>query len=121
MRIQISWVEEVDQPVTSISFVLTEKNKNVWHSLGGKDSVIAFCPNPEPEVTKIEGAPRGKIGEVVSQIIDCEVHKSSWTLMHRYYMCRDLLKSDKVDTKSCDNVVYFYIWLRYSFTKQLSW
>lgn len=41
--------------------------------------------------------------------------------MHRYFMCRDLCKSDKVDTKSSNNVVYLYIWLRYSFTKQLDW
>ena len=107
--------------MTSISFVLTEKGKNVWHSPGGKDQVIAFCPNPEPEVTKIDGAPRGKIGEAISSIIDVEVHKSSWTLMHRYYMCKDLISSDKVDSKNTDNVVYFYIWLRYSFTKQLDW
>jgi hypothetical protein len=121
VRIRISWVAEVDQPVTSISFVLTEKKKNVWHSVGGKDQVIAFCPNPEPEVAHVEGTPRGKIGEVVQQIVDCEVHKDSWTLMHRYCMCRDLLSSGKVDTRSCDNVVYVYIWLRYSFTKQLDW
>lgn len=117
INIKIQWIADVDPPVTSISFVLTEKGKNVWHSPGGKDSVIAFCPNPEPEIANVEGGPKGKIGEVFQQIVDCEVHKSSWTLMHRYYMCRDLLKSDKVDSKSCDNVVYFYIWLRYSFTK----
>lgn len=121
VRIHISWVAEVDQPVTSISFVFTEKKKNLWHSVGGKDQVIAFCPNPEPEVAQMEGAPRGKIGEAVTQIVDCEVHKSSWTLMHRYFMCKELLSSGKVDTRSCDNVVYIYIWLRYSFTKQLDW
>lgn len=65
VRINIQWVAEVDQPVTSISFVFTEKRKNVWHSIGGKDQVIAFCPNPEPEVNHVEGTPKGKIGECV--------------------------------------------------------
>lgn len=37
VTIVIKWVEEVDQPVNSLSFVLTEKNKNVWHSINGSD------------------------------------------------------------------------------------
>jgi len=40
--------------------------------------------------------------------------------MHRYFLCRDLFTSGKVDARSRDNVVYLYIWLRYSFTKQLT-
>jgi hypothetical protein len=46
-----------------MSFVLTEKGKNVWHSPNGKDMTITFSPSPEPEVVNIEGGPRGKIGE----------------------------------------------------------
>ena len=44
MTIVIKWVEEVDQPVTSLSYVLTEKNKNVWHKPGGIDQTIVLCP-----------------------------------------------------------------------------
>ena len=47
--IVIKWVEEIDQPITSISFVLTEKNKNIWHNPDGQDQVIVFCPNPQAE------------------------------------------------------------------------
>ena len=53
--------------------------------------------------------------------MDAEVNYGSWTLMHRYFRCRDLLKSGKVDLASRDHVVFFYIWLRYSFTRQLTW
>ena len=40
----LKWVVDVDQPITSISYVLTEKNKNCWHSIGGGDQVIVFSP-----------------------------------------------------------------------------
>lgn len=41
--------------------------------------------------------------------------------MHRYFKCRDTLKGGKVDIMNKDHVAYIYIWLRYSFTKQLTW
>jgi len=49
ITIVIKWVEEIDQPITSISFVLTEKNKKVWHSPGGKDRVVIFSPHVAAE------------------------------------------------------------------------
>ena len=61
------------------------------------------------------------MGEVVSRILECEVRYNAWTLMHRYHKVKELLTCGKVDITSRDQVVYFYIWLRYSFTKQLTW
>lgn len=123
VTIVLKWVEEVDQPINSISYVLTEKNKNCWHSIGGGDQTIVFCPQKE-EVSTFNGSgsgvPGGKIGEVVSEILYCEVEKSSWTLMHRYQKCTELLKCGKIDILNRDHVVYLYIWLRYSFSKQLT-
>lgn len=75
ITIVIKWVEQIDQPITSISFVLTEKNKNIWHSPGGKDRVVIFSPNAAAEnsgpenVLEIPGIPRGKIGEAVTEIL----------------------------------------------------
>ena len=44
IQFAIKWAEEVEHPVNSISFVITEKTKNVWHSINGQDSTIQFCP-----------------------------------------------------------------------------
>ena len=44
ITIVLGWVEEVDPPINSISFVLTEKNKNCWHSINGQDQRIVMCP-----------------------------------------------------------------------------
>jgi alpha-glucan,water dikinase len=80
----------------------------------------------EPEPTgdadgKWPGAPSGKIGYVVGEILNCEVKASSWTLMHRYHRCKDLLRGGNMDVANRDHVAYLYIWLRYSFSRQLSW
>ena len=84
-----------------------------------------FRPGFEPEGPKADekfaGVPRGKIGEAVDEILDCEVNYNSWTLMHRYHRCRDILRGGKVDVTSRDHVVFLFIWLRYSFTRQLTW
>ena len=95
-----------------------EKNKNVWTSLDGRDKVIVFCPNNEPQHGgEFAGTPKGKIGIAVNEILNCEVNYNMWTLMHRYHKCRDILSSGNVDISNRDNVAYVYIWLRYSFTK----
>ena len=44
----------------------------------------------------------------------------SWTLMHRYFRCRDLLK-DKMDLSDPDFAIVLMVWLRYSFIRQLTW
>jgi alpha-glucan,water dikinase len=44
-----------------------------------------------------------------------------WTLMHRYFKARDLFTSGLFDIGNRDHLAYFYIWLRYSFSRQLTW
>jgi hypothetical protein len=81
-----------------------------------------MCPQPEEENTgEFAGVPKGQIGEVVNNILVCEVKYDMWTLMHRYFKVKELLSSGKIDIASRDHVVFFYIWLRYSFSKQLTW
>jgi alpha-glucan, water dikinase len=40
--------------------------------------------------------------------------------MHRYNTCREMLKS-RIDQSNRDHVAFLFIWLRYSFTRQLTW
>lgn len=101
-----------------MSYVLLEKNRNHWHNNGGRDYHIKFIIEPEHHHNK--NLPMGKIGEVVGEIIDCETVYTSWTLMHRYGRCREMLR-DRIDSENRDHVAYLFIWLRYSFTKHLTW
>ena len=122
--IVVQWAHEVDQPVTSISWVLTEKNKQCWHNVGGIDQHIVMCPSAEEEHYHgdgFEGVPSGKIGEAVNSILTMECTWNSITLKKRYDKCIELLKSGLADTTDREHVAYFYIWLRYSFSKQLVW
>lgn len=54
-----------------MSYVMFEKNKNWWHNNGGRDYHIKFMI--EPEHRRSKHFPTGKIGDVVAEIIDCEV------------------------------------------------
>ncbi|MBF0566917.1 MAG: hypothetical protein HQK89_16955 [Nitrospirae bacterium] len=54
--------------------------------------------------------------EVLSRIVDGEMGNHSWTLMHRYNLCYELL--DRVHGSSLSLI---YVWLRYSFLRQLDW
>jgi alpha-glucan,water dikinase len=55
----------------------------------------------------------------VQEIIDAEVNSGSWTLMHRYNKCYDILNS--IDVNDEKALMWIYIWLRYSFIRQLTW
>mmetsp|Transcript_7821 Transcript_7821/g.13109 ORF Transcript_7821/g.13109 Transcript_7821/m.13109 type:complete len:146 (-) Transcript_7821:2401-2838(-) len=82
-----------------------------------------FCPEPVAVSGsgKFDNLPLGKIGSLVEQILDCEVNYNMWTLMHRYFKARDLFKSGLFEISSRDHMAYFYIWLRFSFSRQLTW
>ena len=124
MTIVIKWVEEVEPPVHSINFVLTEKNKNIWHSIYGKDTIITLCPEPVSVGGvngQFAGLPRGKVGQLAEDILNFEVYSSSMTLMHRYFKARDMFKSPNCEVTNRDHIAYFYVWLRYSFMRQLDW
>lgn len=45
ITVVIKWVEDVDQPINSISFVVMEPGKKCWHNIDGSDKCITFCPN----------------------------------------------------------------------------
>jgi hypothetical protein len=120
--ISLKWLVDTDSPITSISFVVMEPGKNLWHSPEGVDQVMVFSPNkdfdePASGGGGFDGVPRGQLGEVVNDILNFEVHCSHMTLMHRYFKARDVMKGGRMDMTNRDHVVYFYIWLRYSFTK----
>lgn len=73
------------------------------------------------EITDSELLPLGKkLGEIVYDIIQCETVYESWTLMHRYFRCRDILR-DQTDLNNPDFAIVLLVWLRYSFLRQLTW
>ena len=101
MHITFEWVKDVEPPVKSLSFVFLEQKKNFWHNNNSQDFHIKFLIDAVGDRPK--HLPLGKIGDVINEIIECETVYGSWTLMHRYWRCRDILK-DKLDQENRDHV-----------------
>lgn len=66
--------------------------------------------------------PRGEGGAglepIIEQIAEAESGDTSWTLMHRFNLCHDLL--DEVED-DIDGMALLFAWLRYSAVRQLDW
>ncbi len=85
-------------------------------------------PGPEgrpPEAKKPErlpavgGPPEGFLGAVEREIVSKETGQGSWTLMHRFNLCHDLL--DRIGHNDIAGLALIYVWLRFSALRQLDW
>ncbi len=68
-----------------------------------------------------EGDPRlpsPRLWDLADQIVGAEKGASSWTLMHRFNLCHDLLEGVEDDEEA---LALLFAWLRYSATRQLDW
>jgi alpha-glucan, water dikinase len=58
------------------------------------------------------------LASLADEIIEREMSGNSWTLMHRFNLCYDLL--DRVDRNE-QGLALIYVWLRFSAIRQLDW
>ncbi len=93
-------------------FVLHQPNGG-WLKSSGKD---LFVPLFESERDHRLTAPQ--LADLAEQIIGAETGASSWTLMHRFNLCHDLLDKARNDE---DALALLFVWLRYSAIRQLDW
>jgi len=100
LSMQVKWVQDVEPSVKAINFVYFEKQKNWWHNNSGKNYQLELMVESNNDSNGDNplnsNLPLGRIGDAVREILECETVYSSWTLMHRYFRCRDILK-DKID------------------------
>lgn len=113
-----------------IPFVIFYPDQNRWDNNHGKNYHIrlplgekAFTRMPY-EFAKDEPGASGMASDqsglscLVEKIIESEMSRNSWTLMHRFNLCYDLL--DMV-ANNIDGLAIIYVWLRFSATRQLTW
>lgn len=93
-----------------ISFVLRETDPGRWRKNNGKNFFI-----PLNEQSKASGAASSALAE---KIIEAETGHNSWTLMHRFNLCHDLLDSAGNDSL---RLALLFVWLRFSALRQLDW
>ena len=114
--------------IGGVNFVIYDPIRKIWYNNYRKDYQIKFKIKIDKTASKMILMKSGLyVPDFVLDVIDCEANYGSWTLMHRYNKCSDIVKdwginneSDK-NTQSSEKWIWIYIWLRYSFLRQLDW
>jgi alpha-glucan,water dikinase len=97
-----------------IAFVLKQLDTDRWLNDHGQNFYIPLAVPPEYESSLNDA----QLGTVADKIIEREMSRNSWTLMHRFNLCYDLL--DKVQD-SVEGLALIFVWLRFSALRQLDW
>jgi len=73
-----------------------------------------------PILTPMRPAARGlaQLAPFANEIVQAEMVRNSWSLMHRFNLCHDLLERAGKDP---DALALLYVWLRFSAIRQLTW
>ncbi len=96
-----------------MQFVLYQPEGGAWIKSGGKDLYLPLFENkPDPRLSS------AKLGDLAERIVGAEKGSPSWTLMHRFNLCHDLLDAARDDE---DALALLFAWLRYSAIRQLDW
>jgi alpha-glucan,water dikinase len=60
-----------------------------------------------------------ELDRLAGEIIEKEMSRNSWTLMHRFDLCYDLL--DEIRSNNLEGMALIFAWLRFSHLRQLDW
>ena len=117
--------------IGGVNFVIYDPISKIWYNNYRKDYQIKFKIKIDKTASKMILMKSGLfVPDFVLDVIDCEANYGSWTLMHRYNKCSDIVKNWGISDNDKDkenkyqyseNWIWIYIWLRYSFLRQLDW
>lgn len=97
-----------------ISFVLKQTDAGRWYKKRGQNFYIPVRGLLQKEMYSFTP----EFSYLAEKIIQSEMGHHSWTLMHRFNLCHDLLDRVRDDH---DALALLFVWLRYSSVRQLSW
>ena len=107
--------------IGGINFVIFDPATNTWYNNYRKDYQIKFKLKVDKTKSRAILIQKGLyVPDFMFDVINCEANYGSWTLMHRYNKCSDIIKDWNLDVDN-DKWVWILIWLRYSFLRQLDW
>jgi alpha-glucan, water dikinase len=105
---------EAEAPL-GIQFVLKQKDDGGrWFKYRGGNFYVPIRSGMQKQVSL--GA--SQFTQLADEIIRSEMANNSWTLMHRFNLCYDLL--DRV-RNNVDGLALLFVWLRFSAIRQLTW
>ena len=121
IRIMLKRGMGFENVIGGINFVIYEPIKNRWYNNYRKDFQIKFKLKINKKKSKMILIDKHlSVPEFVSDIITCESSYGSWTLMHRYNKCYDIINEWDENTPN-EYWYWILIWLRYSYQRQLDW
>ena len=94
----------------AINFVIYDAAGDRWLKENGDDIHFALPRPPRPDASAVD--------ELVERIAEAEVGDHSWTLMHRFHLCREMLEEAGDDPEALS---LLFVWLRFSAIRQLPW
>ncbi len=105
---------EADAPL-SVQFVLRQGADGRWlkHRQGN-----FYIPIQASSSRQSPGLDWAGLAGISDRIIQTETSTGSWTLMHRFNLCFDLLEQARGNLEA---LALLYVWLRFSAIRQLTW
>lgn len=111
-RLQLSWQES--EAMFGMPFALHKPDTGEWLQTGQGD-IFVPVKMPEHEEAVFVSA---ELAAATDEIIQVETGRNSWTLMHRFNLCHDMLDRLGSDVQA---LTLLFVWLRYSAIRQLDW
>ena len=99
--------------IAALEFVLFFPEQNKWDNNQGRNYRVALSAAETGRARLEEG-----LAEIARTIIAAETTHNSWTLMHRFNLCYELL--DQVGDR-VEGMALLFVWLRFSAIRQLTW
>ncbi len=103
-----------DEELRGIKFVLFQPETGRWLKNRGGDFYIELSGEGQSEISFDSNI----LNNISREVVQAEMTKNSWTLMHRFNLCHDLVYNVRRDM---DGLALIYVWLRFSAIRQLDW
>jgi alpha-glucan,water dikinase len=98
----------------AIQFVLYAPSQERWIKADGGDMELRlYGVSPDKKLLPSVG-----FEQLAQRIVAAETGRKSWTLMHRFNLCHELMEGVEQNDEA---LVLLYTWLRYSAIRQLDW
>jgi alpha-glucan,water dikinase len=104
---------EAEAPA-GVPFVLKQVEPERWLKNGQENFFVPIST----AALKATGLEAPELAGIAERITKAEMGGSSWTLMHRFNLCHNLL--DQV-RHSAQGLALLFVWLRFSAIRQLTW
>ena len=120
-RLEITLPRAEGSPLPrGLAFVLFRPADGRWLKSGGADLHLPLRAARPAVPGRAAGSrlPPQELDALAARIIEAETQRNSWTLMHRFHLCRELLDGADGDP---DALATLFAWLRYSATRHLDW